>query len=58
MSGEDPLRDEDARIEAIRRYGLCDSGEDRIAARAGFRRPDRDPLYGFRPEVWWKAPAE
>jgi diguanylate cyclase (GGDEF)-like protein len=33
MSGEDPLRDEQARIDAIRRYGLLDSGEDRIAER-------------------------
>jgi len=29
--------------------------EDRVAWRAPFRRPERDPLYGFRPEVWWRA---
>ena len=30
--------------------------EDRVAAQAPFRRPERDALYGFRPEVWWRAP--
>lgn len=27
---------------------------DRVAWQAGFAKPDRDPLYGYRPEVWWK----
>ncbi len=27
---------------------------DRIAWQKGFAKPERDPLYGFRPEVWWK----
>ncbi|MGF1444857.1 MAG: extracellular solute-binding protein [Pikeienuella sp.] len=31
--------------------------QDRIAASADLRRPDRDPLYGFRSEVWWRDSA-
>jgi peptide/nickel transport system substrate-binding protein len=31
---------------------------DRVAAQAGYARPDRDPLYGFRPEVWWAEAAD
>ncbi len=27
---------------------------DRIAWQAGYGKPEKDPLYGFRPEVWWK----
>lgn len=27
---------------------------DRIAWQKGYATPARDPLYGFRPEVWWK----
>ncbi|GMG84115.1 extracellular solute-binding protein [Paralimibaculum aggregatum] len=30
--------------------------EDRVAAQAGYARPERAPLYGFRPEVWWWQP--
>jgi len=32
-----------------------DLAADRIAWQAGYAKPDRDPLYGWRPEVWWKA---
>ena len=28
---------------------------DRIAWQKGYARPERDALYGWRPEVWWKA---
>ncbi|HUF88259.1 MAG TPA: extracellular solute-binding protein [Thermohalobaculum sp.] len=27
---------------------------DRLAWQKGYGKPDHDPLYGFRPEVWWK----
>ncbi len=27
---------------------------DRIAWQAGYGKPEKDPLYGFRPEVWWR----
>jgi peptide/nickel transport system substrate-binding protein len=27
---------------------------DRLAWQAGYAKPARDPLYGYRPEVWWK----
>jgi peptide/nickel transport system substrate-binding protein len=27
---------------------------DRVAWQKGYVKPERDPLYGFRPEVWWK----
>ena len=30
---------------------------DRVAWQRGYAKPDRAPLYGFRPEVWWKEPA-
>ncbi len=26
---------------------------DKLAWRKGMRRPEKDPLYGYRPEVWW-----
>ena len=29
--------------------------EDRVAARARFAKPEGSPVYGFRPEVWWRA---
>jgi peptide/nickel transport system substrate-binding protein len=29
---------------------------DRIAWQAGYAKPGRDSLYGWRPEVWWKEP--
>ncbi len=28
---------------------------DRVAWQRGYKRPERDALYGWRPEVWWKA---
>ena len=28
---------------------------DRISWQKGYARPERDALYGWRPEVWWKA---
>ena len=28
---------------------------DRVAWQKGYARPERDALYGWRPEVWWKA---
>jgi len=28
---------------------------DRVAWLKGFERPDKPALYGFRPEVWWRA---
>ena len=28
---------------------------DRIAWRKGFAKPDAAPVYGWRPEVWWRA---
>jgi peptide/nickel transport system substrate-binding protein len=30
---------------------------DRVAAQATLRRPPRDALYGYRPEVWWHEPS-
>jgi len=27
---------------------------DRIAWQSGYSKPERDALYGWRPEVWWK----
>jgi peptide/nickel transport system substrate-binding protein len=29
---------------------------DRIAWQKGYAKPERDSLYGWRPEVWWKVP--
>jgi peptide/nickel transport system substrate-binding protein len=29
---------------------------DRIAWQKGYAKPESDSLYGWRPEVWWKAP--
>jgi peptide/nickel transport system substrate-binding protein len=29
---------------------------DRAAWQAGYAKPNRDALYGWRPEVWWKVP--
>lgn len=29
---------------------------DKLAWRKGLSRPAKDPLYGYRPEVWWRAP--
>jgi peptide/nickel transport system substrate-binding protein len=29
---------------------------DRVAWQASYAKPDRDALYGWRPEVWWKVP--
>jgi len=31
---------------------------DRVAWQRGYARPERDALYGWRPEVWWKAAEE
>ncbi len=31
---------------------------DRIAWQKGFAKPDRDALYGWRPEVWWHEAAD
>jgi peptide/nickel transport system substrate-binding protein len=31
---------------------------DRVAWQKGYARPERDALYGWRPEVWWKAAEE
>ena len=28
---------------------------DRVAWQKGYARPERDALYGWRPEVWWKV---